>query len=248
MLRQLNLLMNLPDELVSHILQFCSYRDILRFSMTCRTYLEVVNSAADLQLHIELEASRVQLSRNCAHISPQELLEALKRHRDNWLDLNLNLHQTILTRVRDGETTRTQWVLQDGLFSDAFYVAGHGLRLANQIQMIPLDNPESRWSISLEVSCHDFITDPNQDLLALATINRESPKLMYIYFRSLLTGLRHPLAMEPVINFRLEFRVDTRSHSDTNLSIIDELLIIDLVSSSWNEPSLPPLCDVLIIN
>ncbi|KAG8763974.1 hypothetical protein FRC12_008348, partial [Ceratobasidium sp. 428] len=80
--RPLDFLVNLPNELVSHALQFCSYLDILRFSMTCKTYLEVVRSTVNLQLHIELEANRVWLSDKYADIIPQKLLEALERNRD----------------------------------------------------------------------------------------------------------------------------------------------------------------------
>ncbi|KAG8692237.1 hypothetical protein FRC09_011367, partial [Ceratobasidium sp. 395] len=140
---------------------------------TCKTYLEVVRSTVNLQLHIELEANRVWLSDKYADIIPQKLLEALERNRDNWLDLNLDPCQTILTRVYNGRKIHTQWIIQDGLFSDAFYMEGRGSRLTDQIEMIPLDNPESRWNVQLEVPCYDFVTDPLQDLLTLVTFDRE---------------------------------------------------------------------------
>ncbi|KAG8764267.1 hypothetical protein FRC12_008209 [Ceratobasidium sp. 428] len=132
-----------------------------------------MNCTVNLQLHIELEANRVSLSDKYADISSQKLLEALERNRGNWLDLNLDPCQTILKRVHNGRKIHTQWIVQDGLFSDAFYMEGHGSRLTNQIEMIPLDNPESRWNVQLEVPCHDFVTDPLQDLLTLVTFDRE---------------------------------------------------------------------------
>ncbi|KAG8764035.1 hypothetical protein FRC12_008323, partial [Ceratobasidium sp. 428] len=74
--------MSLPEELLIRILQLGNLQDILRFSATCHTYFQLVSNTAILQLQIELEANRLQLSSGLTRVESQDLLESLKRYRD----------------------------------------------------------------------------------------------------------------------------------------------------------------------
>ncbi|KAG9123025.1 hypothetical protein FRC07_000340 [Ceratobasidium sp. 392] len=158
----LSMLANLPRELVVHALQFCDFVDILRFSA-------LVRSTASLQLQIELEANRLLVSGNYAPRDQQEYLESLKRYRDNWLDLRLTLGQDII-RAQHGELF-TLWELRGGLFANAYSTTDFQFLQANALQLIPLEDPNSRWNLTFAANFHELTMDPGQDLLVLTIVN-----------------------------------------------------------------------------
>ncbi|KAG9084644.1 hypothetical protein FRC06_003963 [Ceratobasidium sp. 370] len=239
--------MDFPGELLIRMLQFCNSQEILRFSGTCRRFLELVRGTASLQLQIELEANRLQVADHYVQTNQHELLEALKRYRDNWLDLRLDRGQPISLTPGERKLMRPQ--LHNGLFGDVYSksdLAGGSIR-ADAIQLILLDEPESGWNITFDVIFHQFTMDPTQDLIVLASIDEADWSTLTLRFCSLKTGLAHPLAEQPLIVLQIEFTIYPSLTYDTiSILVAGELLVLNLVSSGLLAGLV--LCDVLIID
>ncbi|KAG9091413.1 hypothetical protein FS749_016571 [Ceratobasidium sp. UAMH 11750] len=83
--------------------------------------------------------------------------------------------------------------------------------------------------------------------LNLRTI--DSSASMSLRFCSLTTGLAHPLAGQPILTLQLDFRVTPHwDYSTVALSVVDELLILNLISHDAHEPYVNLLYDVVVID
>ncbi|KAG9096726.1 hypothetical protein FRC06_008392 [Ceratobasidium sp. 370] len=202
---------------------------------------------ASLQFQIELGSNGLQISNDDPYKSRQELAGALRRYCNNWLDLSLDTGQAII-RAPNGEQY-TLWELRDGLFASAYTETGFHSMQANAVQVIRLDDPTSRWAVTFEDDFHELTIDPSQDLLVLAAVNLINSAMLSLRFCSLTTGLAHPLARRPLLTLQLEFGVTPFwAYSTIALSIVDELLILNLISHNIHEPYVKLLYDVLVID
>ncbi|KAG8773185.1 hypothetical protein FRC12_002663 [Ceratobasidium sp. 428] len=120
---------------------------------------------------------------------------------------------------------------------------------ADTVEIIPLDEPTSRWTRAFDVTFHQLAMDPDQDLLILAVADREKRKTLTLYFYSLETGLAHLFARHPIIDLELEFSVEPSGcgHTPIDISIIDEVLVINLVAGSLTRQR-DTSCDILIFD
>ncbi|KAG9092058.1 hypothetical protein FS749_016022 [Ceratobasidium sp. UAMH 11750] len=236
----------LPEELIIRILQFRNFRDILRFSATCSKFLELVRSTASLQLQIELEANRLRLADNYVQSNTHELLEALKCYQNNRLDLRLDPGQAI-TLIPNGRR-HALIRLHNGLFGNVYSSSNTISRFrANAIELIPLDDPASRWNLTFDVIFHQLAIDSSQDLIVLAILDEtDNYSTLILRFNSLKTGLAHPLAQQPLVVLKLEFSVTpTRSYTTIGILVAEEVLVINLNSSDLTPNR---RCDVLTID
>ncbi|QRV92264.1 choline transport protein [Ceratobasidium sp. AG-Ba] len=226
---------DLPEELKIHILQFLQYDDIVRFSATARRYHLLVLRSTSLQLKIELEANRQCISDNHLHKDQQELLESIKRYSESWLNVSLDGREETIPRAPNGEM-HTLWELRDGLFASAYSMSEYHALEADTVQVIPLDEPSSRWELIIGTTFHELTTlDPSQDLLLLAIVDP--------------SRLAHAIAKIPMITLRLPFSVAPfPAYSTIGLLVADELLVLNLISNISNEPDIKMLCDVLVID
>ncbi|KAG8764266.1 hypothetical protein FRC12_008208 [Ceratobasidium sp. 428] len=237
----------LPKELIVYAMQFCCFTDILRFSATCRKYFYLVHNTTSLQLQIELEANRLQTASNHTPVGQQQLLEALKGYRDNWLDLSLVQGQTIV-RAPNGELF-TLWELRGGILANGYSTLEFRDLQANALQLVSLGDPLSRWNLTFQEYFDELTMDPSQDLLVLTTVDQTNSNMLSVRFHSLRTGLAHPLAMRPVVLLQLEFSVTPYpTYSTICLYIVDELLLLSLVCNEFVEPSNGVFCEVLVLN
>ncbi|CAE7204374.1 unnamed protein product, partial [Rhizoctonia solani] len=55
------LIKRLPNELLVRTLHYCNYKVVIRFSMTCKRFYEMVRQSISLQLHIELEVGGLEI-------------------------------------------------------------------------------------------------------------------------------------------------------------------------------------------
>lgn len=220
-------LRKLPKELLLRILEFCGLREILRFSATCRAYLDLVTSSARLRLQIELDANGLQRLSN--GVQSNELLEKLIKRRDKWLDLRLDAGGS-LPRTTSGQRF-TLWELRDGIFASAFFMGEFRHLEANAIKIITLDPPMEDWTLPFDFTFHELTIDPMQDLLVLAIAEDFSLHTLYIRFCSLKTGLAHPSAKLGILPIQLAYSVKPHHiYSTVSLVISDELLLVSLIS------------------
>ncbi|KAG8685970.1 hypothetical protein FRC09_014433, partial [Ceratobasidium sp. 395] len=121
-------------------------------------------------LQIELEANRLQTASNHTPVGQQQLLEALKGYRDNWLDLSLVQGQTIV-RTPNGELF-TLWELRGGILANGYSTLEFRDLQANALQLVSLDDPLSRWNLTFQEYFDELTMDPSQDLLVLTTVDQ----------------------------------------------------------------------------
>ncbi|QRW06366.1 choline transport protein [Ceratobasidium sp. AG-Ba] len=243
---------DLPEELKIHILQFLQYDDIVRFSTTAHRYHLLVLRSTSLQLKIELGANRQRISDNHLHKDQQELLQSIKRYSKSWLNLSFYDQEETIPRAPNGEMY-TLWELRDGFFASAYSVSEYHALQADTVQVIPLDDPGSRWELIIGTTFHELTLDPRQDLLLLAIVD---PSRLVIRLVSKIFTLNKPNispahadAKIPMITLRLPFSVSPfAAYSTIGLLLADELLVLNLISNISDEPDINMLCDVLVID
>jgi len=187
--------LRLPVELVSHILGFLEFRDLLRCSEVCKPLRKILDSSR-LQYTIELGMHRM-VSLDYAGTGPsfQRRRRILQDREYSWKNFEWR-HRHTLTLPTTGSIYE---------FIGGFY----GNAMAPTISFIELpsatadsaDTTGRAWIHNMpDVSFVDFTMDPSQDLLVLlANAPIESEYIYEVHLRTMSTGLTHPKAESSVL-------------------------------------------------
>ncbi|KAL5632756.1 hypothetical protein ACGC1H_005639 [Rhizoctonia solani] len=116
------------------------------------------------------------------------------------------------------------WELREGSFISA-YSTIHGRKLADAIQVIPLDSQELPKPIKFDFTFHEFTIDLSQKLVVLAVVDSHPQDHVQVLFRSSETGLSHPLAQQPLILVLLGFPILHKETSSITLEIMGDILV-----------------------
>ncbi|KAG8704778.1 hypothetical protein FRC09_003327, partial [Ceratobasidium sp. 395] len=178
-----------------------------------------------------MEANGLQLAgRSLDHMTDHaSLLKKLRRHRDAWLDLDIQS----CFKQDCGDEDMTLWGLRDGVFAKAYpqnasAVSGPKAAMA----FFALDKAgENRAQIDLDVTFTEFTTDLSQDLVILAGLDPDRKSRGWLRLRSSTTGRAHSQAEYSLLTFELGFSVDTGiSSTPVTLGIKNKLVAAKFAS------------------
>ncbi|KAF8603262.1 hypothetical protein BDV93DRAFT_606846 [Ceratobasidium sp. AG-I] len=195
---------NLPEEIIIRFLLYCSYADILHFSMTCRAYHKFVASSSELQLNIELESNGFELSAESRRLGVEgvavRLLDEFKRYRDGWLYLKLG-NPLPLELVDMGMRL---YELKQGYYAAVLSstVASPGI-----VKLTDLENGFVH-NLDLAGDFSEFQIDPSQELVVLVALAGTTSR---IYLHSCYTGEAHGKARYPLLKAELPSHTSSRS-------------------------------------
>ncbi|KAI0339360.1 hypothetical protein BDW22DRAFT_1361365 [Trametopsis cervina] len=89
------MLLALPDELILAVLFYADTRDRIHCSLVNRRLKRIADNSVMLQLHTECELADVTLRRGSAHITPTDILRALREYQDAWRTLRWSGEATL---------------------------------------------------------------------------------------------------------------------------------------------------------
>ncbi|KAF8603264.1 hypothetical protein BDV93DRAFT_167132 [Ceratobasidium sp. AG-I] len=229
MMASVKLINTLPEEIVTKILLYCHYGDILRFSMTCKAYCKSVTSSSVLQLQIELQSNGFQLSdrpyRQGAEGSAARLLEEFKRYRDGWLYLKFGEPKSL---EQVGEDMRL-YELRQGYYAAALSSTQD---LPGIVKLVDLNNTSTRL-LSLGLQFSEFQIDPSQGLMVLVALEDHISRISSIHLRTFDRGNRHQEARYPDWKIELPFYVHQR-FTGIFVEVMSDLLAVKYVSYERN--------------
>ncbi|CAE6373707.1 unnamed protein product [Rhizoctonia solani] len=209
-----------PDEVIMRILQSCSFRAIIRYSTTDRRGYNLVKSSVVLQFQIELEVNRLEIMESASDATTRSLLEDVIRYRDAWAGMNFG--PTVeLPMPKDRILL---WELREGSFISA-YSTTRGPKLADALQVVPLDTQQLPKPIEFGLNFDEFTLDLSQELVVLAVVDLPRKDQVRLLLRSSKTSLSHPLAKKPIILVLLEFPLRPREASSITLEIMGDILV-----------------------
>ncbi|KAF5312727.1 hypothetical protein D9619_002879 [Psilocybe cf. subviscida] len=189
--------MELPDELLVHILENLDYRDLLRCIWVCKNFKEIIDGTAALQYTIELAVSG---QRNNCHYDPvdssKEKLDRLKKHQEAWKELKWS--RDLKIPMSSGGL----WEIYGGV------LAQNTEQGEIQFYQLPSDLrgiEEKRWTLPGDFGfvVRDFSMDPGQDLLVLVQTldapENDGSSQYRVHFYTMSTGKPHPLASRSMV-------------------------------------------------
>ncbi|CUA67602.1 Piezo-type mechanosensitive ion channel homolog [Arabidopsis thaliana] [Rhizoctonia solani] len=206
----------LPNEVILRILHYCTFRSILCYATTNRRGYNLVKNSVTLQLKIELEVAGLEMDEFASDATTLCLLQDLKRYRDAWSEMKLS-------PVIDLPMPKDRillWELREGSFISAYSTLNG--KLADAIQLIPLDSQELPKPIKFEFVFHEFTVDLSQKLVVLAVYSQDGVRII---FRSSETVSPHPLAQEPIITILLSFPITYREADSITLEVMGDILV-----------------------
>ncbi|CCA72876.1 hypothetical protein PIIN_06813 [Serendipita indica DSM 11827] len=212
LLRRRVVQVQLPDELLIHILCFLNLRDLLRCRLANRRVYTVINNSLTLQFRIELShAALLQFSQpvtgKTSHSTTLQRLDLLRKLQFSWRNLAWRSRKTIPL----GQPYPL-YELSSGIFITAARRAGVAKPHKLIFQELPsLDNHSniSRATIDCGIPTSQVCIDVSQDLLVLLEeghqntgLLRQGHKLSFrVHLRSLANNTLHPAARRQVLEY-----------------------------------------------
>ncbi|KAG1720375.1 hypothetical protein EDB19DRAFT_574862 [Suillus lakei] len=174
-------LLSLPEELMSHILSFLPWRDILRCTALCKALCQTYMSSSELQYITELGGQQLLPVPN-GHISVSERLQLLRDKAQAWFKFDIHSFETISIPVQFHTRTEVSIVNGHACFWKPTMDSGKIFSIPPRPlqQTIERDfSPELLCSVPKQKQS-DFdvlnvLMDPVQNLLAIAyvTVTRD---------------------------------------------------------------------------
>ncbi|CAE6432271.1 unnamed protein product [Rhizoctonia solani] len=213
----------LSNELIVQILHFCQYIEILRFAATSKRHYGILSDSVSLKLHIELEASGLDIIRGSRkrNGSYSCLLHELARYRDAWLNLDLEV-----PIERDSSLAMSLWELREGNYVVAFSSTPSAQWGPDSIQATHIDSLETSLPITFPISFSEFTLDYEQELVVLVKTNPNITTCLEITLCSTTSGLPHPLARNPAFVVQVDFQIPGPGHQTFTLEIVANILVI----------------------
>ncbi|KAF5383680.1 hypothetical protein D9615_003646 [Tricholomella constricta] len=197
-------LLDLPNELITHILAFLDEPSLLRSKLICRSISTLIEASILLKYNIELYASNL-IDNPDSSLAKSVRLRLLHAHRRAWTQGFCATTTEIPLAIGGvgSPLPLRAWELTGSTF---------GLSGDHNIRFVQLPSgvrgiEQFEWGFEgFNFRIRDFATDRSQDLLVM--IEREtlilgSQDFIHIHLRSLSTGLRHPHAQEAIITHRI---------------------------------------------
>ncbi|KAF5378835.1 hypothetical protein D9615_006966 [Tricholomella constricta] len=195
--------LNLPVELICHILSFLNNTDLIRCTVVAKQLRKVILDSSRLQYTIELAKHRMVSLLPPSSAPPY--VTRLKRLRDRehaWKTLTWNGRYNLKL-----PPTGSVYEFVGGLYGNG---REDDRRVTASISFLelPSGDPVYResglkiWTHSMsDVTIIDFTMDPSQDLLVLIALATPSSKYVYdLHLRSLSTNEPHPKAQLSVLS------------------------------------------------
>ncbi|CAE6433937.1 unnamed protein product [Rhizoctonia solani] len=228
---------DLPNEVIVRILRYCDFRTIIRYAtvgrllklvgsfvilraQTGRRGYNIVKNSVILQLQVELEVAGLEIIGPASEAPTPCLLQDLRRYREAWANMKLG-PATDLPMPKDRILL---WELRDGSFISA-YSTIRNRKLADAIQVVPLDGQELPKPVKFELEFHEFTIDLSQKLVVLATVDLPLQGHVRLSFCSSETSLFHPLAQRPTIMTLVGFPIRHSEASSITMEIMGDVLV-----------------------
>ncbi|KAJ1303184.1 hypothetical protein OPQ81_011383 [Rhizoctonia solani] len=211
---------HMPNEVIIHILRYCSFRFILSYAMTSRRGYHLVKNSAILQLHIELEVAGLEIIESMNDATSPSLLQDVIRYQNAWANMKFG-PAAELPMPKDRILL---WELREGSFISA-YSTSPGRKLADAIQVVPLDTQTLPKPMKFGLTFNEFTLDLSQKLVVLAVVDVPRQDRVRLLLRSSETNLFHPLAQQPIILVQLEFPILHKKASSITLEVMDDILV-----------------------
>ncbi|CAE6353608.1 unnamed protein product [Rhizoctonia solani] len=235
----------LPTESVVHILLLLPPADIRTCKAVCRQLLAAIRESPELQYLLELDV--------LGYSPPLNPLDSL-----SFGDKIRVLQERRLVRINETQDTAMRAVKFEKVGSLSANIRYYGGVLAvgkpsidvtRQLQVYQLTSSNKRTAYSsivlhdLGVEAHDFIFDPDLDLLVLLervnTLADDNADLeMRLHLRSLSTGQTHPLASTPVLMNTFKF---TTTYGEAGFQISGKHISILCYTNSRLDNSSPKI-------
>ncbi|KAI0717895.1 hypothetical protein C8T65DRAFT_571295 [Cerioporus squamosus] len=189
-------LVDLPVELLSLILIYLDFRDVLRCREVCAWLKHVVDDDVRMQYKVELAAAGMEDGLHST-LTASDRLVALRERQSAWKKLSW-LSQEDLPAPQDSEL----WEFYGGVFArDANRRTLHFWQVPSQSRRIA----GRKWTIDdVGVSISDFYMDPAQDVLVIVEDVPQSG-LCRVHLRSMITGKAHPSAASKWLELEPEY-------------------------------------------
>ncbi|KAI3605823.1 hypothetical protein WG66_012393 [Moniliophthora roreri] len=227
-------LLDLPTELLIHVLMFVPGRDLGKCSQLNRFFDSIIRESSTLQYHEELSLSRTEDNPNCG-LSNSEKLHLLKEREHSWINCRPDFKKSAPINFNPGSV----YDLSAGV-----YILGDATRHRLKYLKLPTkpEDPvewltfEPRVGPREQRSIVDFaINLYEHDLIALITSLVQGSEIFVMVELSIhqfSTGTHHPLAKQPVIPVtRSEIQWGTPS---INCEIVGDHMA--LVTTFWRNP------------
>ncbi|KAH8111595.1 hypothetical protein DFH11DRAFT_1690281 [Phellopilus nigrolimitatus] len=196
----------IPPEIVVTVFSNLDWRTLVRCSVVCRFWRQLIRETLALQYKIELGANGVD-DGPAGGLSVTERMRLLLERRRAWRALDFKRCVPMST---PGECHAYELV--GGVFAKAMnpqgvmgLVSNPGSRHLSLIKL-PSAGAEGESIVREDVGllCRDFAMDPTQDLIALLEQpNSEAPSVS-VHLRTISTNANHPLASAPVLKHSLK--------------------------------------------
>ncbi|KAG7095428.1 hypothetical protein E1B28_006177 [Marasmius oreades] len=194
-------ILNLPIELVCHILIYLDSLDILVCGLVNKQMKEIIQQSCALQYKLELARHRMVSSLKSYHDPPLATrLRALRHNEAAW--------HTLASRARYRSRfmhTGALYEFQSGIFGQSKENEQNHTTHIVFFDLVKMENgePHIHWIhpvIGLMVI--DFTMDPSQDLLLLISLAPPSSDYLYeAHFRTLSTNKPHSRALSATVSF-----------------------------------------------
>ncbi|CAE6419606.1 unnamed protein product [Rhizoctonia solani] len=221
------LIFRLPDEIIVRTLHLCSYRTILRFAGICRQYRALVSNTASVQLHVELDASGMEIQRGKSPSSEgyESMLSDIRSYRESWQNLKLET-----TFQKTHYTTSGPWTIHNGIFVKGLssdFTFGSG---ADSLLILPLHLTSHPSPLHFNFTFNAVEVDLSQELAVLVGFDRYADDFTSSRARvnlvSSVTGDPHPAASLTTFSVTLEEFELKFGVRNPSFAIMREILLI----------------------
>ncbi|GLB41956.1 hypothetical protein LshimejAT787_1005560 [Lyophyllum shimeji] len=200
---ELKSLLDLPVELIHHVLELLDAPSLLQVKLVSRRLATMIESSISLRYHIQLHVADLIDNPFCSR-SKAERLRLLDTHQRAWNNVARSSVQEIpFTDGAGSASTLRAWELTNGTLGLAENHSIRFVQLPSRLRGIS----QSEWVIaSFDFVIKDFAMDKSQDLLVVIERGIDAPGaqgFLRIHIRSLSTGKPHPHAKEPTISRRV---------------------------------------------
>ncbi|RPD61698.1 hypothetical protein L226DRAFT_612298 [Lentinus tigrinus ALCF2SS1-7] len=185
----------LPSELLSSILCYLHFLDVLRCRQVCLRLKHAVDGDVRMQYKVELGAAGMEDELHST-LTASERLAVLRKRQHAWKELAW-LSQEDIT-APEGSVL---WELYGGVFArDENRRTLHFAQLPSQLRRIE----GRKWALEdIGMRITDFGIDPAQDLLVIVEEVQQGSQCRF-HLKSMTTGKAHPMATSEILAHRPE--------------------------------------------
>ncbi|CAE6456243.1 unnamed protein product [Rhizoctonia solani] len=201
----MSILLCLPEEIMLHVLVLLGPSDVRSCRMLCRSLNNLVAGSPRLLFSLALDSlGYTHPSVPRPDLAPFESLKLLKDHYHNWLHPN-NIKPTKYgLRARSTSSKYVGGVYAQSMGASSF-LGTNSVISGLEFYQVPSRNSGTEfkhWHLDMNQRVHDYIFDPDQDLLILLELPNATTQYSAtctVHLRTMGENKVHPRALAPIM-------------------------------------------------